>query len=428
VDGCALYSEVLRVVSQPETVSAGATPADDGTLATMPSRERRAIGVSRLVLQAGGVWLASRIAFTIFTYFEASFFKPGAHPPVALLASWKQWDADWYLIIARHGYLNAESTAFFPLFPGLTRMVSPLFGGHLLPAAILVANLGGLAALIGIALLAAHERWTAESAWGAMALAISYPFAFYMIVPYAEGVLFGLIALTLYFARRGRWELAAVGGFLGALSRPTGIVLFLPILWEVGRQHGWWRSVARRRWAVQMSRRSLLAGSAAVLAVPVGLGAYMAFLWMRFGDPLLFIHAQERYWGRQPMSLPDVGTLLFKNLWQTPPWSAAQALELSALIPTLIFLLATIALIRRVPVSYTLLMAGLLFLALDAPVLASTEKIESVGRELAVAVPTFVALGGVLMRRPAWQMLLVATGFLVQAVFAQIFLASGWIA
>jgi hypothetical protein len=416
------------VVAQPEILTAGDKPTHDRRLATTPATTRPAVAVWPLVLQAAGVWLASRVGFSLFTYFEASFFKPGAHPPATLLASWKQWDAAWYLSIAQHGYFSAESTAFFPLFPALTRGMSPLFGGRLLPAAIVVANLGGLAALIGIALLAAHERRTAESAPTAMALAISYPFAFFMIVPYAEGVLFGLIALTLYFARRGSWGLAAVGGFLGALSRPTGIVLFLPIVWEVGRQHGWWRSIARRTWTITMSRRNLLTGGAAVLAVPAGLGAYMAFLWIRFGDPLLFIHAQERYWGRQPMSLVDVGSLLVRNLWHTPAWTAAQALELSALLPVLGFLIVTVALIRRVPVSYTILMVGLLFLAVNAPILASTEKIESAGRELAVAVPAFVALGGALMRRPAWQTLLVATGFLLEAVFAQVFLARGWIA
>ena len=33
--------------------------------------------------------------------------------------------------------------------------------------------------------------------------------------------------------------------------------------------------------------------------VPTGLLGYMAFLWARFGDPLIFAQAQTDYWGRE---------------------------------------------------------------------------------------------------------------------------------
>ena len=413
-----------------------------GTATSALVSEAPATAIRPLILQAVGIWLATRIGFLVFTYFDVTFFQPGAHSAGSILGSWQRWDADWYINIARHGYFNAQSAAFFPLFPGLTRIVSIPFFGHTVLAAIVVANLGTLAALIGIALIAAHERANRatphpdpppqggreNSATAAMAIAVSYPFAFFMIVPYAEGLLFGLIALSLYFSRRAWWWPAAAAGFLAALSRPTGMIVFLPIVWEVGRQHGWWASLRHRRWLVRMSPKTGVAAAAAVLSAPAGLIAFMLFLGARFGDPLLFIHAQERYWGRQTMSLIDVISLLVKNLAHTPAWTAAQALELSALLPVIGFTIVTIAYIRRLPFAFTLLMAALLFLTLDAPILAATEKIESAGRELAVAVPVFVALGGLTAKRPGLQMLLVGTGFLLQAVFAQIFLARGWIA
>jgi hypothetical protein len=381
-----------------------------------------------IIMQASAIWLASRVAFIVFTYFFVAFTQPGAHPPSSLLANWERWDAAWYINIARHGYFEPQAAAFFPLFPGLTRLLSPLFGGHLEPAAVVVANLGSLAAFIGIGLLAANERWTAASAPVAIMIAATYPFAFFTIVPYAEGLLFGLVALNLYFARRRRWRAAAITGFLCALSRPTGIIVFLPLLWEYGRDQRWWQSIARRQWLGTLSPRRMLTAVAVIGAVPAGLGAYMLYLWRQFGDPLLFIHAQERYWGRDPIGVISTVRVTFENLLHTPPWTQAQALELSALLPVLAFGILTVVMIRRAPFSFTLLMAGLLFLTLSAIIPASTEKIESAGRELLVAVPMFVMLGGLVVKRVGWQMFLMATGLMVQAVFAGVYLSTGWIA
>jgi hypothetical protein len=41
--------------------------------------------------------------------------------------------------------------------------------------------------------------------------------------------------------------------------------------------------------------------------VPTGLLGYMSFLWIRFGDPLIFFSAQETYWRRE---LTDPATAL----------------------------------------------------------------------------------------------------------------------
>ena len=59
-----------------------------------------------------------------------------------------------------------------------------------------------------------------------------------------------------------------------------GVFLVLPLIYE------WIKDIER-----------LLAGIYLLLA-PGGLLAYMGYLWVRFGDPLLFYSAQES-WGRQ---------------------------------------------------------------------------------------------------------------------------------
>src|SRR5215467_10223816 len=89
----------------------------------------------RVAVQATGLWLATRFALALFTYF-AVLFRMGLTgavsaplAPADLLASWQKWDANWYLSIAQHGYNQAQATAFFPLYPLFVRAAAVLTGG-----------------------------------------------------------------------------------------------------------------------------------------------------------------------------------------------------------------------------------------------------------------------------------------------------------
>ncbi len=81
--------------------------------------------------------------------------------------------------------------------------------------------------------------------------------------------------------------LACVLAGFAAATRNVGVFLFAPLfiewlMWT--REDGW--------------SRARLAEGASLALVPAGLFGYMAYLWMRFGDPLLFYSAQE-LWDRR---------------------------------------------------------------------------------------------------------------------------------
>lgn len=387
-----------------------------------------------LVIQASLVWLATRVAYCIYTYF-AILYSSGNRklslvpaPPNALLHAWQHWDAHWYLRIAERGYFSPEPTAFFPLYPalisGLTHIVGPT---HELAAALLISNLGALGAFIAMALLAAHEMGE-QSAYPMLRIFIAFPLAFFTFAAYTEGLFIAFAAGSLYCMRRGSWRWAALLAFLAALTRPTGLVLILPLAWEYGRQHDWWRILRARdgSWRTLVSPSALVEAAMVVGAVPAGIAVYALYLWHRFGSPTVFLSAEQTYWGHVPMAPWHTLWMALKDFVHAPAWTSVQALLLIDLAPVLALGVLTFVAIRRMPVAFTLYSLGVLYLCLASPIInKSNDVLVSDGRYVMVAVPMFLLLTQWSQRRPWLETLLVMGGLLVQAILALVYLHNG---
>ena len=236
------------------------------------------------------MWLATRIAYLVLTYFyplvsggEAPSSAPISLP--LLFRRWGQWDGVWYIHIARMGYTTTNDTAFFPLYPGAIRLVAALSGPHWTAAALLVSNLGALLAFIGVAVLAAQIAPSGDEAAHArvaVTLFAAYPLAFFLFAAYSDGLFAGLAALALFFGLRRHWGWAALCGLLAAFCRPVGMALILPLAWEAFQRY------RERRAAVSagLALRDVAPALPAIFAPIAGLGAYCVFLWVRFDDPL----------------------------------------------------------------------------------------------------------------------------------------------
>jgi hypothetical protein len=402
-----------------------------------------------IALMATGMWAASRVALALFTY-ATLLLRPGGPAATSLPAlapAWMQWDAKWYVQIAQSGYFSEQSTAFFPLYLLLVHGVGALLGGRYLAAALIVSNLGTLGAFIGLALLAAHEFGSARTAsYAVMALA-AYPLAFFLAAPYTEGPFIALAAFALYGARTGRMRMAATCAFFAALTRLIGVILLAPLLWEYGRTHGWWADWrSPELWRARMRRvfgprewnwrgnSGVFDALLIVGAVPAALALYMLFLGARFGDPLLFLHAEQRYWGHAAPGAPATpgvpassGTAAPAGPFGILAPSYQQARSLVDLAPLAIFLVLTIILARRQPIIYTLYMVGLLALIFASPRPDRLGYFVSAGRYLCAALPIFFWLGRWSETRPWLFMLLTSAGFLLQATLASVFLSGGWL-
>lgn len=432
-------------------------PAIEPTAEKDSAHLHQPLPIRRIAAQAAGMWLATRIALLLITLLARAFgFAPLAPVPLSvfpanpqyaplllpllapypILASWVHWDASWYLLIGIHGYdiFTADSTGFFPMYPLQIRLLTLLFGNAaVLPVALLLSNLASLSAFIGLGLLAAHEAGPASAPTNASARLIrvtaAYPFAFFLFAPFTEGFFLACVVFSFLCARRGHWRWAVACAFLAGLTRPTAAALVPALAWEYGRQRGLWRRAAWRAgaWRTTDRLRTLAKGIAVVMAVPLGLGCYLLFLGLRYGDPMTPFTAQDLYHGHQNWPVWQTLAELIGRFFSPPAWPPAAALLYLDGGILLIFLVITLLNIRHLPLLYTLYMLATLYLLLATPIPHRKELIPSAGRYLLMSVPIFLLFSRWIERWPWLEMVLVGGCFLLQGLFVVFFLNGLWI-
>jgi Mannosyltransferase (PIG-V) len=223
-----------------------------------------------------------------------SFQRVTSDVPFGTMNTWSHWDGEHYVALATGGYLQPPdyvSPAFFPLYPLLMRSFAELFGGPLSLGTlslwgVLISLLSFPFALYFIyhITLQSFSESTAKNTVLILAL---FPTTFFFNATYTESLFLALSAASMW-ALRVRKDLllgCALAAFATA-TRNVGIFLIVPLAYEwirggVGREeYGWWRGIG------------------CMVIASSGLAFYSAYLWLRFGNPLLFYTEQQR-WGRE---------------------------------------------------------------------------------------------------------------------------------
>jgi hypothetical protein len=246
-----------------------------------------------------GVFLGVRVGLAVLAVVAVAVLPalevvgaPGWPPPPSepgwqnLVTAWERFDGLWFLRVATGGYVDGDgSAAFFPLFPLLIRILSPLLGGHPLAAALLISHAAFFGALVIFYLLTESEYDEATARRAVLYLAL-FPTAFFFVAPYSESLFLLLAVSSLAAARRGRWAVAGVSGALASATRSVGVLLPLPLAVE-----------AIHRWR---ARRGSLLGPLLWSAVAaLGTVLYLFFWWGKSGDWLAPLHQQDT-WQRAP--------------------------------------------------------------------------------------------------------------------------------
>ena len=105
-----------------------------------------------------------------------------------LVGAWQRWDACWYTKIATFGFEPQElSVNFWPLFPLLTGIVSPLVGGAVALAGLIVSGVAYVGAMVGLYRLVARDLDPAM-ARRTMVLISIFPSAFFLFAPFTEAL------------------------------------------------------------------------------------------------------------------------------------------------------------------------------------------------------------------------------------------------
>jgi hypothetical protein len=236
-------------------------------------------------------FLLTRFAIVVIAELAAVIVgqRPGEHAQESgylLLAVWGRWDAVHYIDIATMGY-HGTDMAFFPLYPLLIAGLGSLLGNHLI-AGLLISNAALFFGLLFLYKLVEHEfdRGVARRAIFYISI---FPTAVFFSAVYTESLFFMLTVASFYYMRERRWWLAGIIGMFAALTRVEGVLLVVPFAIEWATAH--WDALRAGEW------RKPVLDVAPIVLICVGLGLYMAYLWVLRGDPLYFSHVQSN-WNR----------------------------------------------------------------------------------------------------------------------------------
>ncbi len=352
-----------------------------------------------LFFAAAGLFLLPRV--------QQGFEQPLPDSTPEFVSAWYQWDAHWYMSISTDGYQwvdgDQSNVAFFPLYPLAVKAAGGMLGGRYLEAGLVLSAAFLLAGMFFFHRLVRLDYDEATANRAVWFLAI-FPTAVFFSSFYTESLFLLTSVASFYYARRGRWAAAGAWGCLAALTRVTGVFIFLPLAYEY---------FSRRSFSLRRVRPSVLW----ISLVPVGLAAYMAYLYMTFGLPLAFAETQVSGWGHRLTPLAgsisnDLGILVTGS----EPWViyelAAAALLLAAIV---------VGTRKKLPGSYIFYMIiNLLF-----PLAGGTTK--SMSRYLLVVFPLFIVMALVTERRAA-RWLVTAVSMALLGVSTAAFVTGRWVA
>lgn len=267
-------------------------------------------------LFAVAMWLLSRLIIAVAMLLIAPSLPapPGGIAPTVGWGVFSAWDSVFYEKIATSGYEYAPDrkeylVAFFPLFPLLIRGVMNL-GLPFEVAGTLVNNFAFLGALIVLYAWIEEQHGINPARWVTAVLAWC-PLSLFGTVIYTEGLylLFSTAALRAFTKQQYGW--VALWGAIATATRPTGMALIPAFVIVAWREH---------RGAIAY---------AATLAAGGGLLLFSLYCAIRFGEPLLFLHAQQAWrsslgfdwlgWWKMLMQIA-VGTTNWKYGSIKDPW------------------------------------------------------------------------------------------------------------
>jgi hypothetical protein len=264
------------------------------------------------------VAIAALAFFPIQPAFENSYtmMAHGAHLQFGA-ALWDRWDSGWFLEIARKGWGDDGSAAFYPVYPSLIGIFG-LAVGHYVLAGLVISLVAGLVAFELLWRLARDRFGTDEGAERTVLYLALAPMAVFLGAVYSESTYLVLALAAFLLAERRHWALASLAAALALLTRPTGIAVVA--------------AVAVLAWP---HRRAL----AWLLVVPVLFAFFPLVLWIQFRQPWAFLGA-EKMWSHHLSPLGPFGGLWdgTSALWRVTGNHHVTAVNAENLAFTLVYL------------------------------------------------------------------------------------------
>ncbi|HUQ85550.1 MAG TPA: hypothetical protein VM077_04455 [Candidatus Limnocylindrales bacterium] len=220
-----------------------------------------------------------------------------------LLRALGQYDAQWYLRIATHGYpknppnenvslqnaQNGLSYAFFPLYPVLLSITDiPIQNIEL--TAFLISNILMLAIFASLYFVI-QSFYNVNTAVKTIFLLFLFPFSIFYRSYFTEGLFLLILIWFLYFLIKKRFIVSAVFLALTCITRPNGLLLAPFFLFIIAYDYIWER----------ISLKILLV-SLLISAVPFS--GWLLFCYINTGSPFYWASVQSNWTSNQNISFP----------------------------------------------------------------------------------------------------------------------------
>jgi hypothetical protein len=292
---------------------------------------------------------------------------------------WGVWDSSWYINVAKHGYTNnpielpkasccgQRNLGFFPLYPVLIKLLTFLVRGYFI-SGLIISNISLLLSSYILYKLASTKN-NKQKALDTAIFLFLFPTSFVLSGALSESLFLALLSLCFLFALKRKWGLVGITGFLLCLTRPLGILVFFPMLYE------YLQSI---NFKLKKTYPSLLY----LLLLPLGLLSFAFYTYIHFGDFLAYYHSQKYNFAAEftnPIKMLLIGFGELKQYFSyiTLPISTA-----------LIYLTANY---KKLRFSYYLMsVVFIIFLLSNGLLVAATFLRQSV-----VIFPLYIALGAI---------------------------------
>lgn len=305
------------------------------------------------------------------------------------LEFWRCLDSRHYLDIARDGYITAGDPdrvvqlVFLPGYPLVVRTVMLLVPSDicagLLTSALCFAGAGCVVYRL-LRLDLPHR-----DAVRALRFLVLAPGCFFFAAPMSESLFLLLTAAALYLARTRRPVLGGLCGAYAAFTRSLGLLLIVPLLWELVHD-----AVQRRRVSIRQA--------AGLLLVTFGFAAYCCINRHVSGNPFQFLIYQREHWNQRTglfFSTAAYQTDYFLRSLTTGGWCDALGLWLPNLIACFSALILLAKAAPRLRASQTAWFLAYYIIAVGATWLLSAP------RYLLVLLPVPLALAQCAQKRTA---------------------------
>lgn len=320
---------------------------------------------------------------------------------------WARWDAEWYRTIVREGYVYypdvQSSVAFWPTYPIVVKIFSWAFPSIFITGTIVTAVSGAAAVLL-------LRRWAAvfvdpSVAITSVVVLCVFPYSWYVYgAVYADALFLACALGAFVLLERDRMAWAGVVGILATAGRPAGLVVGVVLVL---------RAIERRNTAAgatsfigRFDPRGLSRRDLPILLSWLGAGGWIVYLWVRFGNPLLFVEVESTWQQGAGPSTWFKFRIFDELVNRTFAWSTIGHVVQGAIVTAALFLLPMVK--RRFGWSYVLYTLGLVML----PMLG-TKDFQGGGRYMIGAFPFAVAIAELLVHRPRLRAVLVPVSLLV---------------